>query len=414
MKNKTKLNELMDYTKVSSKSIIEYVNIDKTYFSKLKNNRNIKQTNKYYEDIKSFFLINYETALSNFFNCQINELNKRYDDFILGIPSFNEIVNEEVMIAIDNNFDFNYLDNKNSDIFNNIIKNAKSINIYVAQNNYKAFAYLIYTYYNLILEDKMKIFSGVNINASVIYIKNIKYATIFQLANKTHFDIYSDKLSSAKYFNNIFKYYQNNSKTPYQRVNQIRMDFLAKLIPSKIAHVSKPVYVTTHPHYSCISEDYLEIMSKDLASTRFKDLIKIISAKDKKIQIDVISSYDVFVSENQKYLASGIAIFLDKSVYMSKDLYSKYLQTLIKNIKNEYVNLKLVKYQFNCNITFLDNYLIMYPEFDVEKNICLVVTDQKLIINLKAYLNKVINKHALSKASTLKTIEEVVNKITNQ
>lgn len=412
MKSKTKIHQLLTLTKTSSKEIIDKIGIDKSYLSKLKNERNLTQSNKYYNSLKHYFLTNKKDEMVRFFDCDIKELEKYYDEFILSTEIY-EYEGKNIKLSIDGLFNFNKMDKKVLDTLNNIISKSIMTEIYVYHTNHEALAYLIYHQIKDIISGKIKIYQCIHVSSNLLYVVNLSYAYIHQFSNKTHISLQQCNSQDKKYFNQLFSYYELYETNSYTRITQYAMENLGKIVPNRLKDSVKPLYITNHPHYSCLSEGLLNQIYEGFDSLQYRNLQTIVSTKDKKFQVDVITSLTDFTKIRSRYVAHGISVFLNHPVYMKRGLYIRYLENLKLSMQNEYINLKVVKFDFKCNVTFLKNYLILYPNYKTGTIYSIVITQQSIVKQIKKMLTSEINKYALTKNETFDLLDELINNLKN-
>lgn len=200
-------------------------------------------------------------------------------------------------------------------------------------------------------------------SSTLLYVVNHSYAYIHQFSNKTHISLQLCDSRDKKYFNQMFSYYELYETNSYTRITQYAMENLGKIVPNRLKDSARPLYITNHPHYSCLSEGLLSQICEGINSLQYRNLQTIVSTKDKKFQVDVVTSLTDFTKIRSRYVAHGISVFLNHPVYMKRGLYIRYLENLKLSMQNEYINLKVVKFDFKCNVTSLKNYLILYPNY---------------------------------------------------
>lgn len=412
MKPRTRLDLLMKSTKTTSKDILRSVNINKTLLSKFKNSRKLKQSNKHYELIKSFFLLEKETELLDYFECDYNNLPTHYDGFFeqnddLSIHSFlSKHSNSKILICLRSDFSNSSIYDDLKNVIKLISNNIMSIDFFIDRKNSKLTSFLLDNLTDSILFGNISIYLADNISDNFIFVNNKEFLSIHNYKNRIMIMQQTTSQSTNDYLNLVFNNYVKENLDVYLKTNIDSIHLLNKTISDKLYESDYPIYITTHPHFTSLSIELLDKFNLKKSSPSYSSLEKLVSIKDQKHNLVIASSIDNFLIKQDSYLSEGISLFTNQLAKLNNQDYSTYLDGLILAYKNDYINFNILNLNIPYNITLFKDYIIIYKYLsDSESNHVLFIDNRFIIANLKDIWLSRIRSNTLNKTETLKILE---------
>ncbi len=326
------LRFIIEKLNITQQNLSDYLEVDKSYISKIIRHRNIKKDSKFYNKLKVFLLKNYSKELSDILNVKNNSLDESLDNYFFKNNKWillNKVFEykKTIYISITSNQEKIVLD-----WIENILKrvDTQKLVILLDKNNIKINNFIYYRLFNYIMKNVVEFYKiSVPTLTSFIYAPNHAFLILENYKNKS----FIKEIPLDYEFNQIIKSKIKDSiltgVNPISTIQPGIAFLLDKKITKNMSKTKQPVYFVSHPHFSILNNELLEkIIDNNKIQGALKD--KIISLEKEKDDFDKIVIYCTKDSLIYKdgFSPSGLSIFLKSELKFNKNIYIDYIKLL--------------------------------------------------------------------------------------